>query len=209
MRLLLSVLIVANLALAGYAVLQLTSAPGGHRPALVNADQIRIVPPPPPPPAQSRPAACLQWGSFSASEIDAARAELASTLAPGRWSEARVQVVAGWWVFIPGTRDEQELARRVRDLRDAGIEDYYVVVTNGELRNTISLGIFKSEEVAVNFLEGLRIRGVRNARLGARDHRITQTVFVVREPDVGVSSRLAELALRFPGTELKSGGCPQ
>lgn len=206
MRLLLSVLVVANLALAGYGVLRLAAAPAGHRPELVNAEQIRIVPPPPP--ARSRPAACLQWGSFAPAELDVVRSELASTLTPGRWSEVRVQVIAGWWVFIPAARDEQELTRRVRDLRAAGIEDYYVIESGGELRNVISLGIFKTEEAAAGFLEGLRSRGVRNARVGARDHRITQTAFVVREPDVGVSSRLAELALRFPGTELKSGGCP-
>lgn len=206
MRLLLSMLIVANLALAGYGLLRATTAPTQHRPELVNAEQIRIVPPPPP--SQSRPAACLTWGSFAQGELDAPRDELAQTLAPGRWSEARVQVVAGWWVFIPGTRDDRELARRVRELRDAGIEDYYVIPVGGELRNTISLGIFKSEEAALAFLSGLRTRGIGSARVGARDHRITQTVFVVRDPDVGVSSRLAELALRYPGTELKSGGCP-
>jgi len=207
MRLLLSVLIVANLALAGYGLLRANADSSGHRPDLVNAEQIRVVPPPPP--AQSRPAACLTWGSFAPGELDTVRADLARTLAPGRWSEARVQVVAGWWVFIPGTRDEQELARRVRELRDAGIEDYYVIPVNGELRNAISLGIFKSEEAAVAFVGGLRTRGVRSAQVGARDHRITQTAFVVRDPDVGVSSRLAELALRYPGTELRSGACPQ
>src|SRR5690606_36312882 len=124
MRLLLSVLIVANLALAGYGQLRMSAAPGTHRLELVNAEQIRIVPAPPP--AQSRPAACLTWGSFAQSELDAARIDLGRTLQPGRWSEALVQVVAGWWVFIPGTRDEQELARRVRELREAGIADYYV-----------------------------------------------------------------------------------
>ncbi|MCC7547229.1 MAG: SPOR domain-containing protein [Burkholderiales bacterium] len=206
MRLLLSVLIVANLVLAGYGLLRVTSRPSQHRSELVNADQIRIVPPPPP--AQSRPAACLTWGSFAPTELDGVRGELEQALSPGRWSEARVQVIAGWWVFIPGTRDEEELGRRVRELRSLGIEDYYVIATGGELRNTISLGIFKTEETALGFLDGLRSRGVRNARLGARDHRITQTVFVVRDPDVGVSSRLAELALRYPGTELKSGACP-
>ena len=207
MRLLLSVLIVANLALAGYGLLRMSAAPGTHRLELVNAEQIRIVPAPPP--AQSRPAACLTWGSFAQSELDAARIDLGRTLQPGRWSEALVQVVAGWWVFIPGTRDEQELARRLRELREAGIADYYVIPVNGELRNTISLGIFKSEEAAIAFLGGLRTRGIGTARVGARDHRITQTVFAVRDPDVGISSRLAELALRYPGTELKSGACPQ
>ena len=134
---------------------------------------------------------------------------LSQALSPGRWNEARVPVVASWWVFIPPLRDEQELVRKVRELRNLGIEDYYVLEGSGEMRSAISLGIFKSEDTAVAFLEGLRTRGVRSARVGNRDHRITQTVFVVREPDVSVSSRLAELALRFPGTELKSGACPQ
>jgi len=207
MRLLLTVLLIANLALAGYGLLHLIAAPERRLPEPVAAEQIRIVPPPPP--AQSRPAACLQWGSFAPGELDGVRGELAMALSPKRWSEERVPVVASWWVFIPPLRDEQELARKVRELRDLGIEEYYILEGGGEMRNAISLGIFKSEDTAIAFLEGLRTRGVRSARVGNRDHRITQTVFVVREPDVSVSSRLAELALRFPGTELKSGACPQ
>lgn len=206
MRLLLSMLVIANLALAAYGLLRTTAAPAPRLPEQIEAHQIRIVPPPPP--AAARPAACLQWGSFAASELDGIRRELALSLPAGRWSEARVPVMANWWVFIPATRDDRELARRVRELRGLGIEDYFVIEAGGEFRHAISLGIFKSEEAATSFLEGLRLRGVRNARVGSREHRITQTVMVVREPDVGVSARLAELALRFPGTELKSGACP-
>jgi len=206
MRLLLTVLLIANLALAAYGLLHVAAAPEPRLPEPVAADQIRIVPAPPP--AQSRPAACLQWGSFAPGELDVVRRELSLALSAGRWSEARVPVVASWWVFIPPLRDDEELARKVRELRNLGIEDYYVLAGNGEMRNAISLGIFKSEDAAAAFLEGLGTRGVRSARVGNRDHRITQTVFVVRDPDVSVSARLAELALRFPGTELKSGACP-
>jgi hypothetical protein len=51
--------------------------------------------------------------------------------------------------------------------------------------------------------------GVRSARTGNREHRVTQTVFVVREPDIALTSKLAELRLQFPGSEVKAVDCPQ
>jgi hypothetical protein len=76
------------------------------------------------------------------------------------------------------------------------------------MRNAISLGIFKSEEAASKYLETLRDKGVRSARVGPREHRVTQTAFLVRNPDPAISARMAELTTRFPGSELKAKDCP-
>jgi hypothetical protein len=94
------------------------------------------------------------------------------------------------------------------ELQALGVSDYFAVEGEGPMRNAISLGIFRSEQAANDFLESLREKGVRSARVGVREHRVTQTAFVVREPDARTSARLAELAIRFRGTELKAFDCP-
>jgi hypothetical protein len=82
------------------------------------------------------------------------------------------------------------------------------MAAEGPTRNAISLGIFKSEEAASAFLQSAQAKGVRGARVGARETRVTQTAVLVRDPDALVSARLAELALRFPGSELRAIDCP-
>ncbi|HZP86927.1 MAG TPA: hypothetical protein VFB54_08890 [Burkholderiales bacterium] len=207
MKALLAILVVLNLSLLAYAVFEPTGpssdSPLAHQ---IQAEQIRVIPPPPP--SAQRTAACLQWGTFADAELDPVRRELIAALPPGRWSEARIPVVARWWVFIPPARERADAERKVRELVVLGVRDYVLIDAEGPWRNAISLGVFRSEDAATSFVERLRAKGVRSARIGNRDHRLIQTAVVLREPDAQVSARMAELALRFPGTELRAGACP-
>jgi hypothetical protein len=209
MRLVFTVLVLANLALAAYALLlsDRRSPDAALLEQQLNADKVRIIPPPPPAPRRS---ACLEWGTFSDVELSAARRELERLGLMQRASESRVPVVAGWWVFIPPQASRVEVDRRIAELTALGVTDYYAVEGESAMRNAISLGIFRSEEAAGEFLRGLQARGVRLARMGSREHRVTQTVFVLREPSAQVSAQLAALASRFPGSELRAvSDCPE
>jgi len=207
MRLIFTLLVLANLALAAAAWL-ISSKPNPDAALLtrqINADQVRIIAPPASAPARS---ACLEWGTFSDAELAGARRELERLGLTSRASEARVPVVAGWWVFIPPLASQDEVDRRLAELTGQGIAEYYAVEGEGPMRNAISLGIFRSEAAANAYLRALRERGVRSARVGRREHRVTQTAFLLREPDARVSAQLAGLAERFPGSELKALDCP-
>lgn len=208
MRLLFSILLILNLALAAYALLGPGQGPGDREalPAQLNADQIRIIPPRPP--APPRPAACVQWGSFAEGEIEAARRALAAAGVASPAREVGVPVVAGWWVYVPPLADRAAVERAVRELQAVGVTEYFVVDADGPTRNAISLGIFRSQDAARAFLDRVRAKGVRAAQIGEREHRVTHTAFVLRDEDAQVSARLAELALRFPGTELRAIDCP-
>jgi hypothetical protein len=208
MRALFMLLVMANVALAAYALFAPREAPlePARLPGQLNAEQIRVIPPRPPAPA--RAAACIQWGSFAEAELDGVRRALESAALSERATETAVPVVAAWWVFIPPFPDRAAADRTVRELQALGVREYYVVDAEGPTRNAISLGIFKSEDAANAFLERVQARGVRAARVGARETRVTQTAVVLRDPDAQVSARLAELALRFPGSELRAIDCP-
>ena len=207
MRLIFTLLVLANLALAAAAWL-ISSKPNPDAGLLtrqINADKVRIIAPPASAPARS---ACLEWGTFSDAELAGARRELERLGLTSRVSEARVPVVAEWWVFIPPLASRDEVDRRLAELTGQGIAEYYAVEGEGPMRNAISLGIFRSEAAANAYLRALRERGVRSARVGRREHRVTQTAFLLREPDARVSAQLAGLAERFPGSELKALDCP-
>jgi hypothetical protein len=209
MRVLFAVLVVANLALAAYALF-VPDKPGpdaGLLDSQLNADKIRIVPPRPAV-VPSRQRACIEWGAFSAAELPAARDAIGALDLGTRVSAVEVQAIAGWWVYVPPLKNKAEVDRKIAELSEQGVDEYFAVESGGEMRNAISLGIFKSEEAANKYLETLRDKGVRSAQVGPREHRVTQTAFLVRSPDPATSARMAELTTRFPGSELKAKDCP-
>jgi hypothetical protein len=78
-----------------------------------------------------------------------------------------------------------------------------VVQDDPELRYAISLGVFKSREAARSRLAELRAKGVRTARVGARETLVPKVFFTVREVPEPVAARLNELRQGFPGAELR------
>ncbi len=209
MRVLFALLVVANLALAAYALFvpDKPSPDAGLLDSQLNADKIRIVPPRPAV-VPSRQRACIEWGAFSAAELPAARDAIGALDLGTRVSAVEVQAIAGWWVYVPPLKNKAEVDRKIAELSEQGVDEYFAVETGGEMRNAISLGIFKSEEAANKYLQTLRDKGVRSAEVGLREHRVTQTAFLVRSPDPATSARMAELTTRFPGSELKAKDCP-
>ncbi|HTS53866.1 MAG TPA: SPOR domain-containing protein [Burkholderiales bacterium] len=210
MRWLFVVLLLANLALAGYA--WYASHQSNPEALLlnqqVNADKIRIIAPKPIVVPPQPKITCLEWGTFGAGDLKPVQAALAALGLGERLTSHDVQVVAGYWVYIPPLKNKAEVERKIAQLEKLGVKDYYAVEGQGPVRNAVSLGIFKTEEAASSYLDGLQRKGVRSARVGSREHRVTQTAFVVREPDVALTAKLAELRVQFPGSELRAVDCP-
>jgi sporulation related protein len=210
MRALFVLLLLANLALALYAW-HASLQPNPDAALLgqqLNADKIRIIAPRPMMPPPRPKSACLEWGPFGASEQKLAQSALEALKLGERLTSHDVQVVAGFWVYIPPLKNKAEVDRKIAELERLGVKDYYAVEGQGPMKNAVSLGIFRTEEAAKGYLEGLQEKGVRSARAGNREHRVTQTMFVLREPDVALTPKLAELRLQFPGSDLKAVDCP-
>jgi hypothetical protein len=164
--------------------------------------------PEPPKTATAAPVACLEWGSFAGPAV--ARAEVALArlqLAPESVERAVVDA-GGYWVYMPPLKNKNEVDRKIHELRELGVTEFFVVQEAGQWRNAISLGIFRSDESAQAFLAGLRQRGVRSAIVGRRDNFLKQVVFYVREPSAAVVAQLTALQEEFPGSEIKAGMCP-
>jgi hypothetical protein len=147
--------------------------------------------------------ACVQWGSFTLA--DAARAD--KVLAPlelgARLSRRQVEESADWWVFMPPQGSRQGAQRKVQELKDLGINDFFVVQEAGPYRWALSLGVFGAEDAAREHLASLRARGVRTARIGQRALKVTKVWLQIERVDAVLNARLKEIALAFPGSELR------
>ena len=167
------------------------------------APQVAAAPPSPPKPA-AEPARCLEWGSFTLA--DAPRAEKALeplTLGP-RLEKRRTEEMAGWWVFIPPQANRAAAQRKAGELKNLGVDDYFIVQEEGASRWALSLGVFRTEEAAVARLAALRKQGVRSAVVGARETLVPKVWLQVKSVDAALEAKLKELATQIEGSELKS-----
>jgi len=167
--------------------------------------QGRAIPPAVPKPAA---AACLEWGLFAGPAVAKAESALAELeLPPGR-IERTVADSGGYWVYMPSQKSKADIDRKLGELRELGVTEFFVVQETGQWKNAISLGIFRTDEAAQAFLVKLKERGVRTALSGRRENFLKQIAFHVREPDLALVAKLTEMQKRFPGTEMKAGPCP-
>jgi hypothetical protein len=181
---------------------------GERTPAVKPQTRGKAAPSAPPSTAAEIPATCLEWGNFAGPNVARAEAALAELqLAPGQVERAVIDA-GGYWVYIPPARSKSEADRKVRELRELGVTEFFVVQDAGQWRNAISLGIFRTEEAAQAFLAGLRQRGVRSAIAARRENFLKQVAFYVREPSEATIARLTLLQEEFPASEIRAGPCP-
>ena len=164
-------------------------------------------PPPPPAPPAAAPLKCIEWGAFSPG--DAARAQ--KTLEPLQLGERlalrKTEEAPTWWVFIPpqtqAGNPRQGALRKAGELKQLGVEDYFIVQEEGPNHWAVSLGVFRSEDAAQARLAALRGQGVRSARVGPREAPVAKLWLQVKEVDPALEIKLRQLARQADGTELR------
>jgi hypothetical protein len=148
-------------------------------------------------------AECMELGAFNSAEAAKVEQALGPLALGPRLSQRRVEETAGFWVFIPPQPNRQSANVKVAQLKKLGVGEFFVVQDDPEFRYAISLGVFKSREAARSRLAELRAKGVRSARVGARETLVPKVFFTVREVPEPVAARLNELRQSYPGAELK------
>jgi hypothetical protein len=159
-----------------------------------------------PVPVPAAALACMEWGSFTLA--DAPRAEKAlEPLGLGeRIAQRRTEELAGWWVFIPSQGSRQAAFRKAAELRNLGVDEFFVVGEDGPFRWALSLGVFRNEDAAQARLAALRAQGVRTARTAPRETVVPKVWLQVKSVDAPLQARLKEIAGRIDGSELRA--CP-
>ena len=146
---------------------------------------------------------CTEWGGFSVAEAPRAERALEPLALGARLSQRRSEEKAGWWVFIAPQGNRPAAQKKTAELKALGIDDYFILQEESNMRWAVSLGVFSSEDAAKARLEALRARGVRSAQTGERDTQVTKIWFQVRAADAATQGKLKGLAQALPGTELR------
>ena len=212
MRILVLLLLLANLTLLGYTKLDSLGTGEGVRLAQqIQPDRIVLLSPQQvaalgPAKVSALADVCVEWGPLSDTDKARALASLEPLDLAKLISQKKVEVVANYWVFIPPAPNRSAADRRVEELKALGVKDL-LLVDGGPQRFAISLGIFRTEDAAQARLAALEAQGVKTARIGARVQAIAQTALVVRDPPAPAVARLKELQGSFPGSEIRIGTC--
>ena len=212
MRTIVILLLLANVVLFAYP--RLDPAGSGEAARLaeqVQPDRIRLLTPQQvaalgPSKVAALPDVCLEWGPFSDGERARALAELEPSGLGRLLTQKRVENTTAFWVFLPRSSNKAAIDRRVEELKAAGVKDVAVVDT-GAQRYTISLGVFRTEEVARALVADLARQGISDAQAGPRQQTIAQTLLVIRDPEAPVVARVRALQPAYPGTDVRIGAC--
>ena len=213
MRLVVLLLIAANLAFFAFARLD---AAGGGEGARMNEQidpaKIRLLTPRDmaalgPAKVAALADVCAEWGPFSDAERTKAVAELDALQLGRLLTQRRVDVDNTYWVSLGPYASKGAADRRVSELRAQGVTDTSAVDA-GRGQYAVSLGVFRTEQAARARMEALARQGVTTAKVEPRQQTNAQTMLVVRDPREPVVARLKELQTQYVGSDLRFGSCP-
>jgi hypothetical protein len=216
------ILLLANAGLFAYRQGSFdTLLPSGREPARIenqlNADKVKVIPAanavstaPVAATAAKKPdapvpAACTEIGNFRAEEARRFEARLAAVSLDGRVRQRNIQDILNYMVYLPPQGGKEGADKKVEELRAIGIDDFYVIQDDTNLRWAISLGVFKLEEGARIHLTELTRRGVRSARIGPHSTANTQVAFQLRALDADARAQVEKIKEDFPRQEMR--GC--
>jgi hypothetical protein len=148
-------------------------------------------------------AACVEFSGIAGADIPRAREAFAAFKLGDRLVERRVEEITRHWVFVPPARDKRAAEVNMAQLRRQGVGDMSI-----RPDNTISLGVFSTEEAARRFLVSLEAKGVKGAEIGPFVKEMREIVMLVREPDTEIVARLAILQRDYASALLRAVPCP-
>jgi hypothetical protein len=159
------------------------------------------------PSAAPKAASCAEWGEFSGDDLARAQKALATLALGDKLTLRSVEQDHGYWVYIPPMKKRAQIEKKIAQLKEHGVKDYFVVLEKGRWLNAISLGVFKSNEAAQNFLDSLDTKALGPVKLGVRKSKLKFTVFVLKGLDAGMLDKINALQKGFPDSELKVSAC--
>lgn len=156
--------------------------------------------------AKANPQACLEWGTFPVQEVEKVTEALGTLGLGERVSSRKVDETAGWWVYMASLGNKPNADKKVDELKRLGVADFFIVQEEGPNKFAISLGVFRTEEAARNYLTTLSGKGVKTAKAEERETKVQKTVFRLRGLDAGALAKLETIKKDFPGHDTKECG---
>lgn len=105
-----------------------------------------------------QPGVCWLAGPFSDADLAKnIRARMLALDIPVTEKSTRRLIKTEYWVYLPPLPNREKAMRKLRELQKRDIDSF--VVTDGELENAISLGLFSKEESVQAVVKSLKNKG--------------------------------------------------
>jgi len=112
---------------------------------------------------------------------------------------------ASFWLHIPPQKNRQAADARVEDLKAKGVQDFFIVQEEGPNHYAVSLGLYRSETMANEYMARLKKMGVTQAIITARGGEAKRDL-ILRGPADAVDGAIAKLSADLG--ELRTANCP-
>lgn len=132
-------------------------------------------------PAETKTAeACLVLGDVSVEDAERLEKTLAEKLPDFKARRtATKEAVASYWVHIPPLASKKDVEAKVAELKKLQVQEYFVIQESGPNNHAISLGLFSTRDAADNYLETLRGKKVKSARVIEKNAKPASTTFEI------------------------------
>jgi hypothetical protein len=198
MRSLFLLLLLVNLVLLAWGQGYLGDQQAGREPERLGQqmepDRLRILRGQPsdaaPPVATAR--VCKRIEGLSMPEAETLQAAVAGAAG---W-EVRQQAQKGalaHWVVIPELPSRALAEKKRTELRQLGVNEGQIVESTALGPFAVSLGIFRNEELATEFLQSVAKKGVRSARLAKHELPSDKQALELRAPAAELARKLPDL----------------
>lgn len=147
---------------------------------------------------------CAEIGRFSKSEATGFEQQLPSlSLNPEDISLTPVQEGSTYMVFIPPSADQKAADAKIAELKEKGIQSYYLIKDQSKLRWAISLGVFKTQEAAANYAAEVEKAGVTGLQIAPRGTAVEKLVYRLNNLNEEQLRALEAIMGRFPGQSMQ------
>ena len=161
--------------------------------------------PAPPAPAPAAPAfACLETEAFAAADARRFETRLARLDLGARQTRLAIpfQEVTSHLVYLPPQGGKEGADRRVAELRERGVTNFFIMQGDSPLRWAVSLGVFKTEAGARTLAAELAKQGVQGVRILPRGPQTNRFAYRFRDIDAPTRARIVEAGRGFPAAVL-------
>lgn len=174
-------------------------------------DAAQAAPPveaPAPAPAPQAPApdllACVQAGPFSTADARRFESRIVSLKLASRQSSIEVpfQEVTSRLVYLPPNGGREGAQRRAAELKERGVDNFFIMQGDNPLRYAISLGVFKTDGAAQKLVDQLQRQGVRGVRVLPRGPQGTRTAYQYRAIEPALRTQLAGIVDNYSDATL-------
>lgn len=148
---------------------------------------------------------CLRWSGLTAELAEQARGRIKalglSATEIGGSENAKV------WVYIPPLATHEAALEKARQLKEMGVEDYFVVNDGKRWQNSVSLGLFSTREAGERRLAELRAKGVRSAVLRDKDDTLKPLTFHLKNVSAQDRQKLEKSGGKLASVPLREVAC--